>query len=93
MSIGEFMSQKDEIERLLIKNRLLQKNNSKWKRKYDELKSGNPTVRKSRTNKAESFVKAWINGDKSLTFRDIAKMCFLSRETIKNISYKLRHEL
>lgn len=90
--LTEYLSQQDIIDRLLVENRLLQKNNSKWKRKYEKLKSNKPTIRKSRTSKAELFVRAWIDGDKSLTFKRIAEMCFLSIETIKNISYKLRHQ-
>ena len=90
-TIAEFVSKDDLIEKLQKQNRLLIANNSKWKRKYEKLKSPNPTIRKNRTNKAEALVISWINGDRSLTFRQIAEKCFLSRETIKNISYKLRH--
>ena len=90
-TIADFVSKDDQIIALTKKNELLIKVNSKWKRKYEKLKSKNPTIRKNRTNKAEVFVKAWIAGDKNLTFQDIADKCFLSLETIKNISYKLRH--
>ena len=92
-SIADFVSKDDQIIELTKKNLLLMKNNSKWKRKYEELKSPRPTIRKSRVSKAEVFVKAWIDGDKSLRFKDIADKCFLSIETIKNISYKLRHNI
>ena len=90
-TIADYMSQKDEIALLKKQVRSLQKNNSKWKRKFEQL-SPSPTRRKTRTIKAEGFVKAWISGDKSLTFNQIAGLCFLSIETIKNISYKLRHQ-
>tara|TARA_R100000541_G_scaffold20106_1_gene29959 strand:- start:427 stop:717 length:291 start_codon:yes stop_codon:yes gene_type:complete len=78
----------DELEKV---NRLLLKNNSKWKRKYEKLR-GIPTTRETRTSRATVYVQAWIDGDRSLTFRQIADKFYLSRETIKNISYKLRHK-
>jgi hypothetical protein len=84
---------KKESRQLKRKNSLLVKNNSKWKRKAEKLKNNKPTMRKSRTAKAEVFVRAWLDGDKSMTFREIAEECFLSVETIKNISYKIRHKL
>jgi len=86
-----YFSDKDEIASLKKKIRLLIKNNSKWKRAYEDAKSDKPSIRRQRTNKAEALVRAWIGGDKSMNFRAIAEKCFLSRETIKNISYKLRH--
>ena len=89
--ISEYMSNQDEIVRLNKKVRRLQQLNSKWKRMFEKLKSDNPTIKMTRSIKAKSLVQAWIAGDKSLTFREIAVKCFLSVETVKNISYKLRH--
>lgn len=91
-SISDFLSKDDEISKLKKQVRLLQQNNSKWKRKYYKLKGPKSNVRNNRTSKAEVFVKAWIDGDKSLTFWQIAELCFISIETVKNISYKLRHK-
>ena len=85
-----FHQYKNKIDELEREVELLQSNNSKWKRKYEKLK-GKPTVRENRTSKATSLVQNWIDGSRALTFREIADRCFLSRETIKNISYKLRH--
>ena len=87
-----YLHLKSRIAELEKQNKLLQKNNSKWKRKYEKLKSDKPTIRQNRTTRATVFVQAWIDGDRTLTFRQIAEKCFLSRETIKNISYKLRHK-
>jgi len=88
--LSTFHQYQNKINELERKVELLQLNNSKWKRKYEKLK-GKPTVRENRTSKATPLVQNWINGSRDLTFRQIAEKCFLSRETIKNISYKLRH--
>jgi len=90
-TIADYVSQKDQIEALNKQVFLLKQLNSKWKRKLEKLK-GQPTRRETRTLKAELFVSNWIGGDTSLNFRQIAELCHLSRETIKNISYKLRHK-
>jgi len=91
IDLADYFSDKEKIIRLNKQIILLQKNNSKWKRKYENLNSSKPTIRKNRTSKAEVLVRSFIKGDRSLTFREMAKKCFLSIETIKNISYKLRH--
>ena len=81
----------EKIAELEKKVRLLIQNNSKWKRKY-ETRKGKQTRRQTRTLKAERLVQRWIDGDRSKTFRQIAEECYLSIETIKNISYKIRHK-
>ncbi len=92
-SIADFVSKDEEIALLKKQVRSLIDGKSKWKQKYYKLKGPNSNIRVNRTNKAKVFVQAWIDGDKSKTFRQIANICFLSRETIKNISYKLQHNL
>ena len=89
--LSEYLSDKNKIIELKKQVVLLQKVNSKWKRKFEKLKSDNPTIKKTRSLNAAVLVKAWIDGDRSLTFKEMAVKCFLSLETIKNISYKLRH--
>lgn len=91
LSLREKHDYEAEIAELNKKLRLQIQNNSKWKNKYYALKGTKSNVRNNRTSKAEVFVKAWIAGDKSLTFKSIAEKCFISIETVKNISYKLRH--
>ena len=84
--LSYYLKHQQEVAELEKKIRLLQANNSKWKRKYEALRTTPPL-------KATRSAKNWHNGDKSLTFKQIADKCFLSRETIKNISYKLRNNL
>ncbi|PHS21830.1 MAG: hypothetical protein COA84_14975 [Robiginitomaculum sp.] len=93
LTLREKHEYEQEIAQLTKKVRLLTANNSKWKKKYHDVKGVKPNLRNSRTSRAEVFVKSWIAGDKSLTFRQIAGLCFISIETVKNISYKLRHKL
>jgi len=92
LTLREKHEYEEEIAQLNKKVGLLIKNNSKWKQKYYALKGPKSNVRNNRSSKAEVFVKSWIAGDKSLTFRQIAERCFISIETVKNISYKLRHK-
>ncbi len=91
--LSEYISDKERIKELEKRVVLLISDKSKWKRKFETLKSKNPPLRKNRTNKAKVLVIAYLDGDRSLSFREMAKMCFLSIETIKNISYKLRHSV
>jgi len=79
-----------ENEKLTKINLNLYKNNSKWKMKYKKLCK--PTRKETRTKQATIEVQNWIDGKSNKTFRKIAEECFLSRETIKNISYRLRHK-
>jgi|TARA_R110002124_G_scaffold97565_3_gene242561 hypothetical protein len=90
--LSYYLKHQQEVAELEKKIRLLQANNSKWKRKYEALRT-TPPLKATRSAKAKVFVENWHNGDKSLTFKQIADKCFLSRETIKNISYKLRNNL
>lgn len=87
--LKHYHSQQARIEELEKAVRNLRTNVSKWKKKYHDLR-GVPPVRQTRTTKAAILVQAYIDGDRSLTFRQIAEMHHLSRETIKNISYKLK---
>lgn len=89
--LSEFLSLKDEVEALRKERQLLIARVSKWKRKYEAVAPRKP-VRETRTKRAREMVIAWHNGDKSKTFSQIASECFLSRETIKNISYKYKHK-
>jgi len=82
-----------KIAELKKKVRLLQANNSHWKCKYEKLLGRKLKVKRvSRTANAEPYVQAWLDGDKSLTFQQIADKFYLTRSTIKSISYKLRHK-
>jgi hypothetical protein len=82
---------KGRIEQLEKERRLLISRVSKWKRKYEAISPRKP-VRETRTKRALEMVMAWHDGDKSKRFKDIAKECHLSIETIKNISYKYRQK-
>mgnify|MGYP003641521901 CR=1 FL=1 len=89
--LSNYCSQAQEIKDLKKKVRLLEANNSKWKRKYEEATGNRYNVQKRNKSRAHEYVVAWINGDKSLTFVQIAEKCFLDISTIKNLSYRLRH--
>ena len=91
--MSEYFSNKNRVEELEKQVKLLIAGKSKWKRKYEKLYSKNPTIRVTRTSKARALVVNWLGGDKSLTFKEIAKKCFLTHQDIKNISLKLRKEL
>lgn len=86
--LSEYFSDKDEIARLNKQVRLLQQNNSKWKAKYYSIVKAKPRV--SRTAAARVLVKAWQDGDESLTLHQIAVKSYLSYATIKEVSSKLR---
>lgn len=92
-TIADYVSQKDEIEALKKKVRLLQVNNSIWKSKYEKLLGRKVKVKRvSRSSKAAELVKAWLSGDKSLTLNQIADRFFLSHSTVKTILHKVRRK-
>ena len=89
-SIADFVSKEDEIKALKKQLRLTQQNRDQWRKKYYDLKGHKPRKRVSRSSKASVYVQAWIDGDKSLSFQEIADKFFLSYATIKAISHKLQ---
>lgn len=84
---------KAEVADLKKTIRLLQVNNCIWKAKYFKLLGKKPVIKRvSRSANARVYVQAWIDGDKSLSFREIADKFFLSYATIKTISHHLQKD-
>lgn len=76
-----------EVKKLNVYIRSLQASRSTYR-----VRCNAKTPRKeSRTSKARVYVQAWIDGDKSLTFKQIGELFFLTISTIKKISHDLRH--
>ncbi len=92
--LAEYFSDKDRIKELEKQVSLLTSSKSKWKLKCEKLQ-GKQTIKvtlPSRSDNAKTFILAWHNREKSLTFKQIAEKCFLTHQDVKNISCKLRKE-
>jgi len=92
--LSEYFSKLDRIKELEKKVANLISEKSKWKLKYEKLQGNQPkkVVIPTRMAKAMPFVINWHNGDRSLTFRQIADKCFITHQNVKNISCKLRKD-
>ena len=80
----------DKIKAFNLKITRLTNSNSAWKRKYENLNSDNPSITRNRTLKAKALVVKWIDGNTSLTLKEIAKQCFKTESAIKMIASQLR---
>jgi len=82
MDIGEFMSQKDEIERLTEQLRLSNNNVIKWKSKYHQLAKEHRLAKPlTRTGKAIKLIKL-----KTLSLKEIAIKCSITYSYVCQLS-------
>jgi len=89
--MSEYFSDKDRIKLLEAKLISCTDRCCKWERRYRDIK-GTQTARQIRTSKINALVQSYVDGDKSLSLKSIAKKCFLSIKTIHNLSCKLRNK-
>lgn len=90
-----YFSNQDRIKELERQVVNLISGKSKWKLRFEKLQGKQPkkVAIPSRKSKAIPLIINWHNGDKSLTFKQIAEKCFLTCNDIRTISCKLRKEL
>ncbi len=79
-----------EVKRLTVHNNTLKTSRSMWRVKYKTMQEYKNPKMPSRSGKAKVHVQAWINGDKSMSYQDIADKFHLSRHTIKALAENLR---
>ena len=87
LSLREKHEYEQEIADLKLRLRRSIDGKRYYKNRCERLTKLKP--RESKTSIAEKFVKAYHNGDRSLTFRQIGDLCFLSRNSVRAISYRL----
>ena len=93
--LSEYFSDKDRIKHLERQVVNLIAGKSKWKLRCEKLQGKQPekVSKPPRLANARPLIINWHNGDKSLTFKQIADRCYLTEQDIKNISCKIRKEL
>ena len=91
LSLREKHEYEQEIADLKLRLRRATDGKCYYKRKCE--RAIKPKPRESKTSVAEKFVKAYHDGDRSLTFQQIGDLCFMSRNSVKTISYRLTKKL
>lgn len=88
-SISDFVSQAEQIATLKQELKAARDSRSHYKLRYEALAADRLATRSDIANR---LIKARLNGDKSLSIKQIAAKCFFTVGTIYTMTYRLKQE-
>jgi len=92
LTLREKHEYEDEIAQLKVRLRRAISVTSYYKVRCESLSNSNPKPTDKRLAKAIVLIKAKLKGDESLSYRQIAKKCFLAKGTIYNAASRVRKQ-